>query len=302
MSAGEFGGLGIFDVTEPANPILRGTYRYNNVQAAFATERYVYVAGGIGGVAVVDYSDPAQLRYGGGYDTPRNATSATIAEGRLYVTDSFSGLFTFDLANPERPALLGQYDTGGGCMDVAVKDGFAYIADTGAGMIVVDVSNPATPTLAATLYAARFASDIMIDGNLAFVTGLASLYAVDIAAPTAPAIRAQYYLSGNLLGAMTRAGDKFYIADSDGGFSVFRENTGQAPQELQMFGPRFDAEFGFQALVAITPGTHQLQFRPNFETDWVTKSTFGAPIAGTRGVQIPVQGLGPHGVFRVVKQ
>ena len=72
---------------------------------------YACVADGLGGLQVIDVTNPAKPVRVGGYGVVNfgSALAVTMAGNYAYVADSFEGMQVFDLSNPAYPALIGAY-------------------------------------------------------------------------------------------------------------------------------------------------------------------------------------------------
>ena len=132
------GGLGIYDVTEPARPRLaakwptagKGVHRYD------FDGRFAYisptVAGYVGNIVMIlDLAEPASPREVGRWWAPGQwraggevypADEAALSMrchhplrfgDRLHVSYWHHGFFILDIADPSRPALLAEHDNGG---------------------------------------------------------------------------------------------------------------------------------------------------------------------------------------------
>ena len=64
---------------------------------------YAYVAGGDGGLRIIDISNPAAPTEAGFYDTPGDARGVAVAGNYAYVADGKGGLRMIDISNPAAP-------------------------------------------------------------------------------------------------------------------------------------------------------------------------------------------------------
>ena len=149
------GGVQIVDISNPAQPLIRGYYSTPNVAW---TE----------GIAILG--------------------------GRAYVADAFAGLQIFDLGNPVVPSLLSSTNCGTG-QAVRVRassNGILAYVSTGGTLCIIDVSAPLSPALvgqtvmgnAGGVYA------ISVVGNYVFGVAIwdgGVLHMVDVSNPNAPA-------------------------------------------------------------------------------------------------------------------
>jgi hypothetical protein len=112
---------------------------------------YAYVADDwLGGLQIIDISNPVAPTLKGNYDTSGNAEDVQIVGNYAYVADENSGLQIIDISNPATPTLKGNYDTSGRAFGVQVVGNYAYVADYEGGLKIIDVSdftNPSTSTV-----------------------------------------------------------------------------------------------------------------------------------------------------------
>ena len=154
--------LYVFDVSDPAQPILRSAYdRHNDpgfdeydsatavLDAAMSTKR-VLLACGTAGMLVLDLSDPSAPSLLGAYRDGDSSVRAVALDGNiacvLSVSPSGGSRFqTINLDDPARPALLASLRTAGTARDLSLAGHLAHAALGGAGVLMVDVSDPRAP-------------------------------------------------------------------------------------------------------------------------------------------------------------
>jgi hypothetical protein len=91
---------------------------------------YAYVADWVGGLRVVDVSDPAAPVELGSYGT-QHAWSVAVQGNYAYVADTYDGLRVVDVSDPAAPIEAGFYDAPGAANDVAVAGEYVYVAGEG---------------------------------------------------------------------------------------------------------------------------------------------------------------------------
>lgn len=146
-----FYGLRVYDVSNPASPVLVGSLETGGYPS---------------GVAVA-------------------GDRAFIAEG----TDG-GNLRVIDISNPANPTLLGTISTSK-ALDVEVRDGLAYVADQEVfgpgGLRIFDVSDPANITPVGAYEGCPQARDVALVGNLAVLACSYDYFQiVDVSTPSAP--------------------------------------------------------------------------------------------------------------------
>ena len=179
------GGLIIFDITNPANPIRVGSYdrSFAGAVSVQVVGSLIYVANGTG-LQVIDVSHPAIPVRLGGYDTGGDAQAVHVVGSLAYVADYGAGLQVIDVSDPANPVRVGGYRTRW-AKDVQVVGTLAYVVDAADGLVVIDVSHPANPVRLGG-YESGGAVDVQVVGSLAYVVGSAGVQVVDVSHPANP--------------------------------------------------------------------------------------------------------------------
>ncbi len=208
------GGLEIFDVTDPSNPVRVGAYDSQaQVNAVRVVGHYAYLAEGTsrfltndsGAFELIDVGDPTAPVRTGGTALRGHANSMHIDGKYAYVPEStrwtgsnfLGALEIFDVSTPTNPIRLATYDTGGSATSVAVSGGYAYLADGVTDLQVLDVSNPASPRRVGGYDTDEWrnfggfehggaAIRMQVVGNLVYSTGEDGLHILDVSDPANP--------------------------------------------------------------------------------------------------------------------
>ncbi|QDE93783.1 hypothetical protein BHS06_35060 [Myxococcus xanthus] len=152
--AGRFGGLTVFDVSDPAHPIFKtsismpGDSYWNGV---WAKGDALYVASADTGVSVFDISNPGSPEFvlnlpGNGYS---NVHTVLVDGDRLYasdITDFVGSTRVYDISAPLAPVLrqvitLPESSSLGGPHDFFAYEGRLYLSNAYGGYSVVDVTD-----------------------------------------------------------------------------------------------------------------------------------------------------------------
>jgi hypothetical protein len=214
------GGLGIYDVSNPAQPVRLGDYD----TAGYARGLHVvgsiaYVADEADGLEILDVSNPASPQRLGGYDTPGLAVGVQVVGDLAYVADSSSGLEIINVANPAAPSLVGQLDTPGLARTLEVHGSLVYVADGEAGLQIIDVSDPASPQIVGTLDTAGNAQDVTVIGTRAYVAdGESGLVVLDVTEPAAPVFLGSYDTDNAF--TILVVGEVAYLGDAWAGLRI----------------------------------------------------------------------------------
>jgi hypothetical protein len=268
---GAYGGLFIVDVSNPSAPVEIGAINYWRPDR-WIVVRDVVVEGGlaylafegtqgyprqhIGGLRVVDVSDPTAPVDIGVFEDSVRANGLAVVDNLAYLTVSDNplplggpppypeieppGLRVIDVANPAAPVQVGNVELLSGPIqsysyptEVEVVGDLAYIADT-AGLRTVDVSDATAPVdidLAAS--SGRPYSLAVVDG-LAYVTSViyrGGLSVFDLSDPRTPIeIGFLQLLDGALDVAVE--GETAYVADDEAGLQAIDVSDPEAPVAL----------------------------------------------------------------------
>jgi len=102
-------GLRIYDVSNPANPGLKGTYvtsGYTSSVCADVDSNYAFLSDDSEGLMVLDVSDPSNPSLLGSYKTPWVVSDLYIGSPYVYAADGSSGkLFVFNISQIPDPQL-----------------------------------------------------------------------------------------------------------------------------------------------------------------------------------------------------
>jgi len=149
-----------------------------------------YVAAGVGGIAIVDVSDPGQLQKLGQstFSSPRSARDIAAAPPIALVGDS-EGFRVASVADPANPAIVA--DPLVAADSVEIDGSVGYVAAFEAGLQTWDLSNPTEPALLGSVPGLEWI-DLKLADGLAYATGIDPLTdevvfaVVDVRDPDAP--------------------------------------------------------------------------------------------------------------------
>lgn len=155
-------GLVVIDVSEPSLPVEVAAYEDSLLSHNMALLKgYIYASRfdsgacrsmtPLGGLQIVDVSDPVRPVWAGAYDVPAAVEAVKVVVDYALVAAGTDGLRVVDVSDPANPTEVSSY--GGSVVDVAVTDNYAFVADCwcthlgscGGGFRVVDVLSPDVP-------------------------------------------------------------------------------------------------------------------------------------------------------------
>ena len=161
--------LEIVDVSNPANPVHKGSIQdgtggafLNNPYGVFVSGNYAYVtSAGSNALEIIDVTDPANPIHkssivdGGGFVPCLSLPSSVYVSGNYAYVASLgsNALEIVNVTDPSSPVHVGRLDDGGGIApflydprSVYVSGNYAYVASTGDNSLeIVDVTDAANP-------------------------------------------------------------------------------------------------------------------------------------------------------------
>ncbi len=139
-------GLGLFDVTDPADPQPLSFFDTNNQTFGLDIMGDLCVlANGFGGLRTVDVADPLAPALLGDLFIGANCNDV-LAVGNVAFAVSFGGgMLSVDISDPTSMATI-QQQLWGFLNALDITDDLAWVADGQAGLRVVDISDPADLT------------------------------------------------------------------------------------------------------------------------------------------------------------
>jgi hypothetical protein len=144
-------GVMILDISVVSNPTMLSQLYLPGGQVVRLTKsgNLLYVSDGLGGMRIVDVSEPAHPRALGSIVVPVNgfASDVAISGHFAYLANGLNGLRIVDVSNPMTPLLIGRYYTRGFSRGVEIFGDTAFLDNEYAGMDIVSLSNPVSPVL-----------------------------------------------------------------------------------------------------------------------------------------------------------
>jgi hypothetical protein len=165
VAVGWGGSLVVCDLSDAANPRRVGNVLCSASSLA-VSGNCVYVTAPLGGLQVIEISDPANPKI----VATQNAMwfgGLAVSEDKLYV--AARELVVFDVGDPAQPQQLNWAAEPAIPQDLAVSAGYAYLADGEAGLQVLDIRNPARPQRVGGCDAAGSSVGVVIADGYAYV-------------------------------------------------------------------------------------------------------------------------------------
>lgn len=235
------GGLTVFDISDPGDPVILDRYRN------FAYGMHCAVTGDqllfsheMDGWSLFDIRDPSRLTktavVEGGW-----VSAATIRGTLAYVLDGGRGLEVFDLSDPGHPRRVGGlalhlpptfYDPDPPPIWMEILGDYGYIANGSDGLRIVDLTDPKTPQLLSHLPFDGFTYSVAVRDERAYVANInLGLLVVDIRDPRRPTVLNVCETPGGAYDVVLD-GDRGYISDGAKGFLIADLRNPDRPMAL----------------------------------------------------------------------
>jgi len=176
---------------------------------------YAYIADDIGGLCIVDISDPSDPTIEGIF-VAGETHDVAVRDNYAYVTAD-EGFFILDISKPSNPIKIGE-NRSIDAKDVVVSGNYAYLTcwnktrETFSDLYVVDISNPSNPTKVGEYITLGSIRKVFVLWNYAYVTDFHNgLYIIDISNPSNP-IKVGQYTGGESFRSVVVSNNYAYVA------------------------------------------------------------------------------------------
>jgi|GEM_PF-7056015 len=223
-------GLFLFDIADPARPVLAGRYDAGFAESgpkalrvAVAGQR-AYLAAGPAGLLILDVTDPALPSLIASWRGDLPASSVQVRGNTALInawdTDGNSRFSLIDVGRSEGPIALGSV-VGSGIGDFAVREDGIVLVVNEAVMTVIDTSNPTRPSVVGHSWRSTLglsvATAVQVRGNFAFIVGAdQGPGVIDISIPSRPVRVRQGVTASRVSNTLQLSGDLAFWATADG--------------------------------------------------------------------------------------
>jgi hypothetical protein len=213
-------GLLIVDIENRSTPLLTGFCPFGYATDAVVRENRAYVTDWVGGLGVMDVSDPAAPTLVGTTDTPYGAMAVTVEQTWAYVISVDSDLRIIDVSEPTAPEVVSGVSLG--TDDVVVQGDYAYVANSYYGLYIIDVSNPQTPIPLpmGTFDPENWVEGLAVEGPYVYIAnGIEGVCIVDVSNPNLP-----FWAGGcdtpGFARSLVMQNGRAFVADQEGGIRI----------------------------------------------------------------------------------
>ena len=145
-------GLMIFDVSNPANPILCGKLACTGIGVKIAIYgNYAYIATKRAGIQIANISNIYSPQIVDSYPCDGELVGIKIQGEYAYILNYSSGLLILNISNPTNPELAGSYSPGLTGTTLEISENYAYIGYEFRHLHIVDISDPTYPSMISDL-------------------------------------------------------------------------------------------------------------------------------------------------------
>jgi len=233
------GALLIVDVSDHPAPRTAGRLDLGGAGSALdvaVAEDHAYVASGVGGVRIIDTSDPtAPSEVSAWVPEDTHVQGVAVGDGTLYAAASGAGLRIVDVSDPLQPVEKASLAVPLHAWDAELLVNNLYVAwnmrgiggrrgACGSGVTLVDVGVPETPEEAGQYCdpGGQGVSDVAIDGRTIYVAaGHRGVRVLDFSNRNAPIEIGHYDTPGDAVRVVMK-GNRLYVADREGGLFILR--------------------------------------------------------------------------------
>lgn len=191
---------------------------------------HAYIAAGMGGLRVLDVSDPANPVEIGFLITPDEANDLKVVGNSAYIAAAMEHLLVVNITNPVSPTLAGSFKhTGGYVNTVDVAGDRVYLGQEYSGLMIVNVSDLAHITFLAQFDTPAIVQGVLVDGNYVYLSDYkdyfpnppieGGLRVVDVSDPSRPSL-AKYAPLFSYPSRLIKKQDYLYVADLLKGLSI----------------------------------------------------------------------------------
>ncbi|MFH1700755.1 MAG: hypothetical protein ABIE07_09235 [Candidatus Zixiibacteriota bacterium] len=178
------------DISDPANPLLLGTYNPGvpYIYNVSLIGNYAYLGENLSGFEVIDISDPSSpTKVGPSYHPPDVAKDFVFANGYAFLANRAGGVRVYDISDPASPVYITSYSASAWATSLAVSGNYLYVGieHSPYGIDIFDISSPLTQTKVASLSGSNSVHEITASGNYVYHSGF-SFNVVDVSNPSDP--------------------------------------------------------------------------------------------------------------------
>ena len=229
------GGLLIFNVSDPDNPVQAGYYDtpFQGANVVAYANGLCYTITSYFSLDIIDVSQPSNPYSRGELVTPWQVYDVFIVNDLAYVATEQEGIPIFDISDPEDPQLIGNAPSIVG-RSICVIGDYAYVL-TPSQLLILDISIPQSPLLLSSYWLSTETHDLYVSGSYAYIcTDYSGLKIIDISDPENPTEAGSINAPGPSY-AVRVVNDIAYIACGPNGLKLYDVSDPSSPQLLSSY-------------------------------------------------------------------
>jgi hypothetical protein len=278
-----FGGLAVFDLSDPTTPILTADSQtfdtgYRNV---YADGNQAYVTHNTNGLMIYSTFYPSFVFLDTNFAVDGYARDVQVKDNYAYVSAPgvASKMYVIDISNPSNPVLQSIYNSEDYISSFSINGDYIFTGDFRSGIGVVDISNPDDLIRVGSYDIPYSVLNTYLSGDLAFVTlDNSGLQIVDVANPAQPVLFSSYNSNGRHHNVSV-LDDYAYIADFSSGLEIVDISDPHNPELAGSYPLQYEAHnlaiIGNYAFVAAGIGGLQvINIEDRSNPEFVSSLTF----------------------------
>jgi hypothetical protein len=236
-----FYGIEIFDITNPANPSLLGSYQTACNDIKYFNS-HVFVPDN-SGMSIFDVTDPANPAFTSNYQGVGGINrDLKISDSYCYLV-TFHDLYVLDISNPVLPELVGINQPSSGIdLHIQIMGNYAYLTNTVEGLRVVDISDPSNPVTVGSVGSSYF-NYMTSEGNYIYVTdNQNNLRVFDISNPATPVEvgTLNFPAPNDLTSGIAAHNGYVYVSQYEAGLKVIDVTDPTQPTQVSTYNQNVD--------------------------------------------------------------
>jgi hypothetical protein len=221
----DLGGLKIFNISDPSNPVFLGEdggwFSGYSLCAPAQDTAYVYIAGGYWFI-MEDVRNPGFPSFRKRFATPGNARSVFVVDSLAFLACEQMGVYIYDVSKPASSALVSSLDTPANARDLYVANGLIYVADGLGGLCIIDATKIDSLRIIGRYDTRGYAQGVWVENNLCYIADReGGLVVIDVSNPSNPTLYGTFK-TPYLYNVKVHDGI-IYLVDRDEGLVILRE-------------------------------------------------------------------------------
>ncbi|MFX1254227.1 MAG: LVIVD repeat-containing protein [Promethearchaeota archaeon] len=246
-------GFLIYDVSDPSNSTLLGSYEGSNYinpsvkggHNFFVRGDYAIVGFQHAGLKIIDISDPTNLEVVGTYYGGTDTYNLAVTDDLVYLVMEYDGVQIVDISDVTQPTKVGEFINGNPLYHIVVCGNYVFTKDAEQEKTLwLNVTNPSTITEIGQFD--WVAVDLEMVGDIDYIGAFSEgVLVYDFSDPTNP-LSLNQHNDGGTACDIDIIGNLAFVADGTDGLEVLNITDSANPVEVAQFK---DGEFSVNVFV-----------------------------------------------------